>query len=899
MNFRSTALLFGFLLGMLWLFGLTVAYKKTAVDASFLMPTLQANTRDYVIDSITIKRRLKDQAAETIQFNKDTKNDVWMLTDPVTKKSVKLETFRVEQIANQIKDARRSDDASVTTDLGGHDLVDPPIVVTLKGTNKDNKTKEWKFNIGKESPNHALMFVNTSDLDNKVYAVTKNSIDSVLFKDPNHLRARRVFEFSDTAAQTIDLKEGNKEVTLKKGDDLAWRFEKPALGFADFEGPPPPKDLPPGAKAPSEGGVKGLLAAIGTIRVDSEDDFIPLSETKLDTGLEEGKEKWLIQVGISKDVDGKKTIAKESLAIGNSVKGQVYARLLGDQGVFKINAKLLEPLQAILQNPGTLRSLTAVNIDTKKVDAVTVEQKSEKVTLLHPENKPWELQVGSGKPQKANEQAIQAMFDAVQGKREIVKFYDGDDYKKLDAEMKSPLAVVTLYLEGLEPTKKIEAKDTKVDKKDEIPQWKKDAKPAVTLSFAGATKDNVNVQRVLADGTNSRFMLPRAYLDKVIPGEVTLAYLDATLPELDPAFVEQAVITREKEKMTIERGSGERADRWFFKEGKEPVGKSPTDPAITGKVINLLSNLTAKKWLHKLDPKEDLEKYGLKKPSVEVTLVIRKDRPAGLASLLGLLATPSPWAGFMAETALLANRHAGSAETINLKIGKETEDDKDKPAVYAQRSDKDMLFLLPGDLAHALRDVNLHDRAGVINAQPLMDATLLGLEAASAYNHLLAVAPLFTNQLQEFDPAKVKELKIAVRSREELRVLAFQRDTKSKDKDWRDQSGLQEFSLDSQKVNKFIEELANLKVSRWVSLVGGVRSEQKLTDKEATIRIGLVMEDGKSITLSIGTEFERLGYYAWTNAYPEAVFLLAPEQVTPWLQGPGYFGKERVVTLRE
>src|SRR5436189_5195339 len=34
MNFRSTTLLFGLLVGMLWLFGLTVAHKKTAVDAS-------------------------------------------------------------------------------------------------------------------------------------------------------------------------------------------------------------------------------------------------------------------------------------------------------------------------------------------------------------------------------------------------------------------------------------------------------------------------------------------------------------------------------------------------------------------------------------------------------------------------------------------------------------------------------------------------------------------------------------------------------------------------------------------------------------------------------------------------------------------------------------------------
>jgi hypothetical protein len=810
--------------------------------------------------------------------------------------SVKLDTFRADQVVNQVKDARRSDETGITSDLAAVELQPPAIAVTLKGTAKDKAEKEWKFYIGKESADRNFMYVNSSDLPNKVYAITKNTIDSVFFKDPNHLRARRLFEFNDTAAQTIDLKEGTKEIDLKKGEESSWRFEKPALGFADFEGPPPPKDLPPGAKSSAEGGVKGLLAAIGTIRVDSEDDFVPVSDAKLDSyGLADGQEKMLIQVGTSKDVDGKKMIVKESMAIGTPVKDQVYARILGDQGVFKINAKLLEPLKAVLENPLTLRSMTVATIDVKKVDAVAVEQKSDKVTLYRHENKPWELQVGSGKLQKANDQAVQAMLEAVQGKREIVKFYDGDDYKKLDEEMKTPLAVVTLYVEGLEPAKKEEIKDKKDDKKDEAPHLKKDAKPAVTLSFAGATKDNVNVQRVLADGTTSRFMLPRSYLDKVIPGEVNLAYMDASLPELASGNIEQVVIARDKEKMTIERGYGEKADRWFFKEGQEPPGKNPTDPATTGKFVALLSNLSAKKWLHKIDPKEDLDKYGLKKPSQEITLVIRKDSAAGVASFVGLLATPSRYAGLMGDVALLANRHAGPAEKIELKIGKESDDDKDKPDVYAQRSDKDLLFLLPADLVRALREVNLHDRAAVVNAQPLMDATLLGLIAASEPNLFLTAAPLFTNQVRAFDAAKVKEIKIALRSREELRVLDFKRDAAGKDKTWRDHSGLQEFNLDSQRVDKFIDELANLKVSRWVSMIGGVKSEQKLSDKEATVRIALTLEDGKSVTLSIGTEFERLGFYAWTNAYPEAVFLLAPEQVLPWLQGPAFFGKERVV----
>src|ERR1700687_3971280 len=123
MNFRSTTLLFGLLLGMLWLFGLTVAHKKTAVDPSFLLPTLQAKT-NVVIDSITIQRKVKDkQQPEEFELTKQ--NDVWMLKLPGIQKSVKLESSRVDQIAKQIRDARRSDEAGVTENLSFYQLDQP------------------------------------------------------------------------------------------------------------------------------------------------------------------------------------------------------------------------------------------------------------------------------------------------------------------------------------------------------------------------------------------------------------------------------------------------------------------------------------------------------------------------------------------------------------------------------------------------------------------------------------------------------------------------------------------------------------------------------------------------------------------------------------------------------
>ena len=909
MNFRSTALLFGLLLGMLWLFGLTVAHKKTAVDPSFLLPTLQAKT-DVVIDSITIQRKVKDkQQPEEFEFTKQ--NDVWMLKLPGIQKSVKLESFRVDQIVRQIKDARRSDEAGVTDNLTFYQLDQPATTVTLRGKAPDKKEEqEWKFLIGKESADHELLYVNSSDRPGKVYAITRNNIDSVLFKDPNHLRSRRLFEFSDTAAQTIAIKEGALELDLKKGEDATWRFEKPAFGFADFEGPPAPKDLPPGAKAP-EGGVKGLLAAIATLRVDSDDDFVPLSDTRLDEyGLEEGKEALRVEVDTFKDKGDKKETAKEILAIGRSAKdkGQVFARMLGDEGVFRLNAKLLEPLKSILQNPGSLRSLDVASVDTKKVDVVTINQGGEQVTLLHPDGKPWEVQVATGKLQKANSDAISSLLDAVQGKRAIVKFYDGADFTKLDAEMKNPTTQVALFLDGLDSGKKdLEKKDTDKDKetakqdketkKDEAPQRKKDAKAAVTLSFAGGDKDTVNVQRMLGDGTTSRFTLPRSVLDRVVPGEPAVAFLDTALAALEMADVDRVLIAGAQEKIVIERGWGENANRWYFQEGQEPPGKNPTDAAKAGSMVSSLSGLSAKKWLHKLDAKEDLDKYGLKKPSLEVTLRVRKNQPSGMASLVGMLASPLEWRGLLGEAAILANRFASPGELIVLKIGKETNDDKDKPGVYALRSDKDMLFLLPIEMVRTLRETDLHDRAGVVHAEPFLDASVVGMVAADGNNLLLGGSPLVTHLVQHVDAAHVKEIKLAIRTREELRSLAFQRDPESKDKNWRDLSGLQEFHLDSQKVKEAVERFATLKAKRWVNLAGGPKGEQKLTAKEATLRVELVL-DGKTITLTVGALFEGIGYYAQTSAMPDAVFLLDPGQVEPFLQGPAYFARRQEIGMK-
>src|SRR5262249_56060070 len=104
---------------------------------------------------------------------------------------------------------------------------------------------------------------------------------------------------------------------------------------------------------------------------------------------------------------------------------------------------------------------------------------------------------GKGRPRKGNTAEVQGLVTTLQGKRQVKEFVDE---KKTDAELglTSPKATVSLYVEALEPEGKSEPKDDKKDDKkgdkketDTAPKLKKDAKPAVVLTFGNIQGDQV------------------------------------------------------------------------------------------------------------------------------------------------------------------------------------------------------------------------------------------------------------------------------------------------------------------------------------------------------------------------------------------------------------------------
>src|SRR5262249_25123146 len=156
--------------------------------------------------------------------------------------------------------------------------------VSLSGTRK-GKPAKWTFNVGKESADNKVVYVNSSDRPDRAFPVLRSSIESLFFKDTAELRSKRLFDFVESNVASLAISEGKDELRLQKVDNC-WRCRKPDLGFADFESPPGVEDKKEPKAAAS--GIKSLINAIAHLQVDNENDFEPVGTDLAQRGLENG-----------------------------------------------------------------------------------------------------------------------------------------------------------------------------------------------------------------------------------------------------------------------------------------------------------------------------------------------------------------------------------------------------------------------------------------------------------------------------------------------------------------------------------------------------------------------------------------------------------------------------------
>lgn len=933
MNFRNTAFLFGLLLGMFWLFGLMLAYRKSPVDESLVLKTLGSDP-NIVVNELILKKGAKGGPALTFVMT----DTGWM--QKAGSQVIRVDDNQVNKIITDCKRLSKIEESDVILDPEKNGLAEPKLTVTLKGNlsvpklpekeddfgkepeKAKGKEKEWTLKVGNTTASKDRVFVSSSDRPGRVLVVAKSSIESLEFKDENAFRAAQLFNFNELTVKKLLLKEGKTELELKKSDDDTWRFVMPPWGHADFEGQPekqkeappqfPKKETPP---PPTTGGVKNLIAKIRALRVESESDFIPAtSEGKLsDYGLEPGKESMRIQVVGSDEKKG------EALLIGNKVpeKDQYFAHMQDDMGIFIMTAKQLAGVREALQKPGELRSLSVTFADAKKIDMLKYTVRKEQVVLTHPEDKSWQLRLGDAKAESpANDQAVQDVIDAVETKRGIEKFYDADSddkAKKLDAELgfDAAAAEMEIYVESQPRKEKDKDFHKKDDKAEEKKEEKKDTKPVTTLIFGKVDGDNQTVKRVQRDGTVARFAVAKSLADKLVPADLRLAFLDPVVPGGGTyAGVDGVILERGKEKLEFVRGTGSKAGLWLFKQDGSDFQRA--DATKLDAYIRGFTELRAAKWVKKIDDKTDLSAYGLNPPVLSITFVERKTTPfmaAGLTVSAGLHAFNM--GGLHVAYGWIGTRQAVKTDNIVTKFGKESEQEKEKGASYALRSGTDLLFLVPTDLVNRLKTEDFRDRGELLAMQPALDAAALAMGPGG----ILTEAPIVSRVIHAFEPTKIKEFRVELHQFE-LRKFQFTRQAqpgekapaKEKDKDkkpaeppsvrdqvWLDQSGLIDFSLNSKKVNELAEAFSQLQAERIVTLVDGPKGEYKLDAKDAVLKIDATLESGQVVTLTVGAKFAAQGaYFAHSSAMPKTVFLLPANWADRYLEGAAYFGKDRL-----
>ncbi len=939
MNFRITTLLFAVLLSTLWVFGLMLAYKKSAGDPGFIMPTLRA--ADPKIDHVIIET-IGDKDAKPITMEFKLEGETWLHV--VDKQKAKVEGNRIKQsIVDAITSAKADDSADTSKSKKTYGMDPPQMTIKLTGDVKGER-KTWEFYVGKESVDRAFVYVNSSDRKDKVFAVSGIGMKGLLVKDPRYLRSKRLFDFDSDRVTEVHTKKAKDELKVKKDDEL-WKFIIPPLGPVgafDTESEEKKKDFVP--KEPGIASVKSLLTTIGNIRVEEDDDFEALGKPAELYGLAENKESMRIDV-----LTGDK---KETLLIGKEVpkeflrdrKGDFYyAKYPGDDGIMQISARWLEPVDKVLKEPGKLRSLDIAAFDASNADYIIVKQGKDEFKFykttkseprpFNPHEKfapppaefEWHLFVGKDK-QKANTQAVQKLLNDVLGKKRIEEFTDfaEADLKKRETEMglESPAAEITVYLNAVEKKKEGDKDEKKEEKKndktktevgkDDPPKLNEKLKAVITLAIGKTDKETVHARRVIEDGkAKSWFTLKKEFVEKMLPAEgVQLAFADLALPTYAAddviAVVLERTTDRGPEKFEFTRTTFQNRHFWHVKDG---AGSVLANSENVSEIVNELSRGAAKKLIKKLDDKENLDKYGLTKPGVVVTVTTKKRElaPGAAARLVTMLGL-----GFISGLEVVADAvaqvHAEKGESFTLELGKDTSEEKDRPGTFAKHSGSKMLMLVPADLVTHIKKVDLRDRATVMYNQPQLEALYKASVAFNPHGILMFASPHFTGAVHNFDVDTIKEVRIESRTPAEFRSYQFVRDAKDKEKDkdkpwaWTDKSSLKEFQLDSEKVNQFVKDFAKLKTAERFAvyvLPKDAKAAQesldtfKLGPKDFTAKLELVTEDGKTITLTIGMNQMPFGFYAHSSAWSETVFFVAPSSVAPLLSGPGQFAKER------
>ncbi|HYV35267.1 MAG TPA: hypothetical protein VE988_06160, partial [Gemmataceae bacterium] len=595
MSFRTTTLLFGLLLAVLWTFGMVLAMRRSTLDQGFVSPQFAQDTESNV-NSVEIAKDGK-----SLIFTK-AEDGAWFMTQTGYKQKVRVPTNKVTDLIREVQTARHSANTDVSRDLGLFNLNKPTVVVTLK----TDKGKEIQFFVGKISGDNLLAFCNSSERKKDVLAVTRSSISSV-FLDADKFRSNTLLDDKQPptgiALKETDAQGKSTELALQKFKNKYWRFVQPRYGPADYEGGPSLKN---------DQSLSGLLATVtGLVAAEFEPFDSPV-------GIDPATAKLRIEVDFGNQEDdkdkgdkkAKSDSKKQILLIGGEVPGRekdkemYYARLDhegADKSVVRVGKKQLDAVFALMKKPEVMRSRDVAQFDPKLVDAVELWRDGDFVVVYERkvEGQVNWLVFASDKAQRlGSDDAIEdektGWLAAIVGRQAIAeKDLEAIDkperVKELDAMFADPMkikATVKVFSDGILPEPKKETPKTdpkkeekkkegdkddpkKTDPKKEEPKYdakkdtnppkfKADAKPVVTLSFIPIGEDNkVMVKREAPDNDPIYFKLTKAAYEKIVPPEMGLTFYDTGISPFSSTdafkFELLRVSGKDKETFILER----------------------------------------------------------------------------------------------------------------------------------------------------------------------------------------------------------------------------------------------------------------------------------------------------------------------------------------------------------
>jgi Domain of unknown function (DUF4340) len=858
MNFKTTYTLFGVLILLLVVFGITqFAGLRSQTDKSvYVLPSM--HERKGPVEAKDIERVEIDRhrpKEEKLVFYRGESG--WQLKEP----SVRVENYLVDRVIDQVIRARVEEKADVPESLSATGLDKPAETVTLT---KKGGEKEYTLNLGNDSPGteSAVTYVTSSDRK-KPTAVKRSELD-MLTKPVNEFRSKNLLEVSSFNAQAVTLQPAGKDaVALEKGSDGRWRFTKPAFGEAEFEGQAPGTPPQTGGEKSMQG-VRDLVDALAQIRVQDTGDFVAEDVSDADLaakyGLEAAKPATL-RVEVKRGAGGalggeeKKEAVTEVLLIGKKVEtksekkdaDKYYARLESDRAVVEVPARLVEPVLKVAQAPEVLRNRDLIQADTGKVDAVDITNATATMHLRKPLSESWKLYVGS-EARPADAHAVSELLAALSAKRLIRTFPDA---AKTDAELglDKPVATVALWVEGIQPEEKKDEKKPEEKKEDKKPEDKKEAKPAdkkdekpadkkpeekkeaepklksdkptVRLVFGKKEGGDVYVRREVGE-EKARVAVPTSVLDRVLEGP--LAYLDRTLPSF-PAESEPVKLTlvRGGETFEIDREKKDEKSTappaWKLAQPKHLAGRTADSLTVENILANLRS-LQADKLVAEKPSDADLDRYGLKAPAYKATVTLKlKD---------------------------------GKTEDRVYLFGKETED---KGSRYAKLGERDLVFQVRASTVVPMQG-------------ELLDPTIL-----------------------TFELDKVRGLKLHGWNDPVRGPFTLDLERKSA-ASWTAKAPAN-FPVNEPAAEAFLNSLRGLRAVKFAAQKTGAKPEHKLDVKQGALEIELMLEGEKDpVKLTVGgPSAADKGYFATSSRLPGDVFIVPEDRFKKVLEGPIYFRK--------